>query len=289
MVKQLASWVYKQNRNYKSQTEIMKSLILRLEWKAMTNLYPQLFTTKQEQQWVARLDTLKQYIASEKRLPSLGSKDEIEKQLGNWVSKQKINYRFEMETMKIQDIRAQWEIMISQYSELFLTSSQQWMVTFVNLQRYIAATNHLPLSSSKDPKVKQLASWVSKQKQNYKNQTEIMKNQNIVALWEDFLHRYPQLFLTSEQQWMIMFGTINPPWVETNPLVTIVPNIIIESKDHLPSNISNDPMVSQKILIPKLALVATLPLVTIVPNITIESNNHLPSNISNDPMVSHKS
>jgi hypothetical protein len=303
-VKQLASWVYKQKQNYKKQTEIMKSLTLRLKWETMTKLYPQLFITK-EQQWMATLDKLKQYIASEQRLPSLGSKDGIVKKLGNWVSKQKTNYRFEMETMKIQAIRTQWETMMSQHSKLFLTSSQQWMVTFVNLQRYIAATNHLPPSSSKDPKVKQLASWVSKQKQNYKNQTEIMKNQNIVALWEDFLNRYPQLFLTSEQQWMVTLANLRqyvasndqlPQWssraATVKKLAYWVSNQKLQYK--MRTYIMKDETISKEWEAfveenPKLFGTIKSPWVATLDSVQqyIESNDHLPS-ISNDSTVSQK-
>jgi DNA-directed RNA polymerase subunit H (RpoH/RPB5) len=302
-VKQLASWVYKQKQNYKKQTEIMKSLILRLEWEAMMNLYPQLFLTK-EQQWMATLDKLKQYIASEQRLPSLGSKDWMVKKLGIWVSKQKKNYRFEMETMKNQTIRSQWETMMNLHSKLFLTSSQQWMVTFVSLQRYFAATNHLPPSSSKDPKVKQLASWVSKQKQNYKNQTEIMKNQTILAQWEAFLNRYPQLFLTSEEQWMITLANLKqyvacndqlPQWSSQN--VTVKKLAYWVSKQKLQYKmrtfIMKDETISKQWEAfeeenPKLFATIKPPWVAALDSVEqyIESNDHLPFNILNDPTVS---
>ncbi len=129
--------------------------------------------------------------------------------------------------MKNQTILVKWEAFLDRYPQLFLTSEQQWMITLANLKQYVASNDQLPQWNSQADK--KLAYWVSKQKLQYKMRTFIMKDETISKQWEAFVEENPKLF-----------ATIKPLWVETLDSV----ERYIESNDHLPSNISNDPAVS---------------------------------------------
>ena len=53
----------------------------------------------------------------------------------------------------------------------------------------------MPSKRDKDINIKILGSWLSTQKQNYKNNENIMKiNEEIKKQWEQFIEKYKELF-----------------------------------------------------------------------------------------------
>ena len=53
---------------------------------------------------------------------------------------------------------------------------------------YIKENNKLPSKHDKNKEIKSLGHWLSRQKKNYKNNTEIMKNEEIRNKWEEFIN-----------------------------------------------------------------------------------------------------
>jgi hypothetical protein len=169
------------------------------------------------QQWMVRCEELQQYIASNGQLPSRSSAFSMVKQLGEWLRTQKQNYKQKTQIMKDHSIRTHWDAFMKQHPHLFLTHKHQWRVTLEHLQQYIAEHDQLPSEFAPESTVEQLGEWVSIQTQNYGRYTNVMKDQDIRALWEAFMRDYPRLFLanadhglserllTNAQHWMVRF------------------------------------------------------------------------------------
>ena len=228
-VKQLGQWVSQQKNNYKKQINSMKDQMIQNKWGQLINQYPRLFQTS-DQQWIEKIEQVHEYITVHKSLPSEYSKDPAVKTLALWVSTQKQNYKKKIKTMKDPMIRNRWETLMTQYPIFFITKEQQRMETLHELQQFITMNDSLPSEKSKDPMVKQLGSWVSNQKQNYKKQIKSMKDKTFRTQWETLMNNYPRLFQTNEDQWMKKLDELQQ---------------FITMNDSLPSESSNDPIVKQ--------------------------------------------
>ncbi len=66
---------------------------------------------------------------------------------------------------------------------------------------YIKENNKLPSKHDKNKEIKSLGHWLSRQKKNYKNNTEIMKNEEIRNKWEEFINEYEEFFKSNEEIW----------------------------------------------------------------------------------------
>ena len=106
----------------------------------------------------------------------------------------------------------------------------QWEENLDKVKKYITANDFLPSPHSKDPTVKKLASWVSTQKQQYKKQTNIMKDPMIRNQWTQLMNQHPLMFQTNEDSWMETLNELQQ-YITTN--------------DYLPTNISKDPTVKK--------------------------------------------
>jgi predicted esterase YcpF (UPF0227 family) len=192
-IKQLGIWVSRQKNNYKNQEYIMKDENIRKEWEEFVSKYSILFMSNEEQ-WYDALEKIKLYIETNNKLPSSKDKNKDIKQLGKWVSTQKNNYKNQEYIMKDENIRKEWEEFVSKYSILFMSNEELWYDTLEKIKLYIETNNKVPSSTDKNKDIKQLGKWVSRQKNNYKNQEYIMKDENIRKEWEEFVSKYSHIF-----------------------------------------------------------------------------------------------
>jgi superfamily II DNA or RNA helicase len=213
-IKQLGIWVSTQKNNYKNQEYIMKDENIRKEWEEFVSKYTILFMSNEEQ-WYDTLEKIKLYIETNNKVPSSIDKNKDIKQLGIWVSTQKNNYKNQEYIMKDENIRKEWEEFVSKYTILFMSNEEQWYDTLEKIKMYIETNNKLPSSTDKNKDIKQLGIWVSRQKNNYKNQEYIMKDENIRKEWEEFVSKYSILFMSNEEQWYDALEKIKL-YIETN-------------------------------------------------------------------------
>ena len=144
--------------------------------------------------WKEKLEMVEEYIETNNKVPSSTDKNKDIKQLGMWVSTQKKNYKNQEYIMKDENIRKEWEEFVSKYSILFMSNEEQWYDALEKIKLYIETNNKLPSSKDKNKDIKQLGKWVSHQKNNYKNQEYIMKDENIRKEWEEFVSKYSHIF-----------------------------------------------------------------------------------------------
>ena len=77
---------------------------------------------------------------------------------------------------------------------IFKSDIEKWNENLVKLDNYIIENGKLPSNKSKDKNIKYLGGWLSNQKNKYKNNEYIMKNEEIRGLWEEFIEKYNELF-----------------------------------------------------------------------------------------------
>ena len=62
-----------------------------------------------------------------------------------------------------------------------------------------------PSSHSKDTNIRSLASFISTQEKNYKNKSQIMKEQDIYDVWTNFMEEYKESLMTQDEAWLKIF------------------------------------------------------------------------------------
>jgi superfamily II DNA or RNA helicase len=198
----LGKWTTHQKKNYIDINQIMTNEDIRNLWEEFVNKYQEVFKSN-EDIWKDNFNKLKEYINIHNILPTSCNKDETIKCLGLWVRNQAKNYEKKQYNMKNYEISTIWEEFMSlkDIKILFLNNEELWNYNKACVEEYIQKNNKLPTQTDKDKDISSLGNWIQSQKQNYKNKTKIMVNENIIALWEEFVNKYQEIFMSKEEKW----------------------------------------------------------------------------------------
>ena len=185
----IGKWLLSQKEKYKNNQFPMKDKEIRKQWEEFTEKYKDLFKTNEEI-WCENLKELDKYIKEYNKFP-----DKKNIYIYNWLHTQKQNYKNNEYIMKNEEIKKQWEEFNEKYKELFKSNEELWIDNLNKLEEYIIGNRKMPSKRDKDINIKILGSWLSTQKQNYKNNENIMKiNEEIKKQWEQFIEKYKELF-----------------------------------------------------------------------------------------------
>ena len=152
-----------------------------------------------QEKWFNMLEKLIQFIDTNNRRPSRGSKDEVEIQLAYWIRDNQTNCKdnIRKKCMKDDEIYNRWITFNNEYSELFFTKKEIWFNTLQKLIQFINTNNKKrPLRSSKDELEKRLAQWINHNQHNCKDniRKKCMKDDDIYNRWVVFIDEYMELF-----------------------------------------------------------------------------------------------
>jgi ribosomal RNA-processing protein 8 len=191
-VKTMGCWLGNQKKIYNKNKGIMANPVIRKEWKDILKTYNEYLCDNVEL-WRTRLANLKAYMDTNKTAPSKTDKNKDVKFMGIWVGTQKTNYKTKKDIMKNPDILKEWENTLDKYKEyLCIDDIQTWRTRLANLKAYMDTNKTAPSQTDQNKDVKFLATWISHQKESYKNKTKIMKNPDILKEWENTLDKYKE-------------------------------------------------------------------------------------------------
>ena len=97
--------------------------------------------------------------------------------LGIWLGTQKQNFKNKKKIMKNDEIYNIWEQFTTsdKYKQYFLSNKDEWKQKLKYLKKFIDKNGKTPSEKRKDKDEKTLGGWLSHQKKNFKNQTQIME------------------------------------------------------------------------------------------------------------------
>jgi len=130
------------------------------------------------------------------KTPSRYNKNRQENILGIWLSTQKANYNEKQFIMKNEDIIKIWKEFIEEYKNYLLTGEELWLNNLDKLKVFININGKTPSQYNKNRQENILGSWLSTQKRTYNNKQNIMKNEHIQKIWEDFIEEYKKFIIT---------------------------------------------------------------------------------------------
>ena len=197
----LGCWICAQKINYKNQQGGMKDPERRKIWEEFMNQYPDLFQSNDEK-WMEIFNKVKVFIEREGKLPTGNSKNKDEKFIGRWIVEQKENYKNQTCGMKDTKRRMIWEDFMNQYPRFFQSDHEKWMETLNQVKVFIEKEGKLPTGNSKNKDEKILGKWIDHNKENYKNQTQGMKDPKRRKIWEEFMNQYSNLFQSDDEKWI---------------------------------------------------------------------------------------
>jgi hypothetical protein len=123
--------------------------------------------------------------------------------------------------MKQQEIRVLWEQFQLEYQEYFISNEENWKNTLQQVKDYINNNKKRPSNKDKNKDIKTLGNWVCAQLTNYKNNKQIMKQQEIRVQWEQFQLEYQEYFLFNEENESIVTKSTNLDYQEDDEEIII--------------------------------------------------------------------
>ncbi len=196
----LGKWVSTQKKNYKIRKEIMKNDIIYNKFTIFLEDYKEYFLSNEEI-WNNNLENVIEYINLNKKTPSSKDKDKEIKCLGLWIVTQKKNYINQINIMKNNIIYNKFKDFLEKYKEYFVSNEEIWNNNLEEVIKYININKKTPSINDTNIKIKKIARWLFAQKQNHKNQIDIMKDDIIYNKFKDFQEKYKEYFLTNEEVW----------------------------------------------------------------------------------------
>lgn len=248
MLKNLAEWNKHQKLNFKKKIKMMKYDKYYNLWKDFTEINPKQFLGVNDR-WIDKLDRLKEFINKNQRTPSVkesndttddASDDESDNEsenvnddskLGKWFNTQKCNHKKEIKMFRFelidgikkyeyQNIVTLWNNFNEDYKKYLLQNNEQWYFRLNEVKKFLDENKDkkqkTPSSHSKDENIKRLSSFISTQKKNYLNKTQIMKESEIYEAWTNFLEEYKDSLASEDEEWLNKLNKLKLFYEENN-------------------------------------------------------------------------
>jgi len=161
-------------------------------WEDFMNRYPDLFLDNVKM-WLKKFKILEEFVEKNDRFPTNIEYD--------WFSTQRDNYKNNYHIMKNEEIKKIWEDFIEKYCYLLKDYEEIWINKFKLLENYVKIHNKFPSNLDKNEENKTLSIWRCYNNQSYKNNKNIMKNEKIKNIWEEFIDKYNYLFKDNFKNW----------------------------------------------------------------------------------------
>jgi superfamily II DNA or RNA helicase len=181
--KNLLNWLHIQNDLFKDKDFINNNKYLFNLFYNFKSKYTDLFLSNSEL-WHKNLYDLENYINVYKKRPSL------ESNLYKWLYKQLILFNQKEKHMKKNDIYEKFKNFKENCLDKLDSFEDIWHKNFNNLILYIILNKYLPSKEDINIENKKLALWMDKQVLFYKNKENLLKNNNIYNIFDEFYKKY---------------------------------------------------------------------------------------------------
>jgi len=140
--------------------------------------------------WKYNYNRFTKWVEENEKIPSDKSKNILEKQLGTFCSESRRLYKNnKLDSSKIELFE---KINLWYWA---VHPIDRWKNIIHDVEKYMDKFKERPKNNSKDPKIKQLARWLTSQNRKYNNSTGILENIHIRHLWELFVDKYGIYFM----------------------------------------------------------------------------------------------
>ena len=194
----LGSFLQNQNYSYNNKIKMMHHKKYYDIWTNFKKTYSEFFEDDSSK-WQNRLKELGEFIKTNNKSPSRYSKNEYEKNLGNWFSDQKTNYKNSIKMLAHEDIKSIWLKFNDEHKKIIMSNEEVWFDKLEKVKTYVIEHGKTP--PHKKGEKDSLGLWIITQNKNYAAKTQIMKNSEFYEIWTQFLQENNKSFKTNEEEW----------------------------------------------------------------------------------------
>ena len=210
--KQLSSWYYGQNNNYKKNKILLNSEKITKLWEEFIEKIKIYIPEDDIENWNKNYNDVLVFIENYNRRPSKESKDNTEYKLGRWVTNQFGYYKNNTYQFKNIDLKEKFKNMMLKYPKLFTDREeyniQTWFDNLELIKDYVLINNKRPISL-KNSSGLDLNTWLGKQIKYMKEKEYMLSRDNIYLAFNEFYIKYKNiLFETLEEQWGIKLNNL---------------------------------------------------------------------------------
>jgi len=209
----LGRWLNTQiSRNAKYKIGIMENEYIYKLWiEFINNEKYKIYFQTNEDIWLNRLRDVKLYLDTNNKKPSHRNKNKYDLSISSWITNTINHYKNKSQIMKNSEIYNKWTDFINdeKYMKFFIKKNQindfdRWNHNLKEVKDHIDKNKKRPGTKDKDNNISYLGEWISHQITNYKNKSQMMKNEEIYNQWTDFINdeKYKNYFLSNEEQWL---------------------------------------------------------------------------------------
>ena len=192
----------KQRLNKRKNTEEFAYVLLKIQQKRNRKEIiknDNQYSLLNKELWTNNLTKLKTFIDLNERRPNNNKK--TEKVMGSWLNTQLGNRKAEKQIMINEDIRGLWDSFIKDYNQYFFSNKELWTNNLTELKIFMDLNERRPSQNKETEKA--LGKWLSHQLDNRKSVIQIMLNDDIRSLWDNFIKDYEHYFISNEELWTI--------------------------------------------------------------------------------------
>lgn len=152
--------------------------------------------------WEDRLNMLKQYIDTNKKIPNVNDKNiKIhERNIGLWLANQKYDYKKNIKKMSISMYRNLWCKFIKKYDKYVMSYEDNWFYHMELVEQYITTHKCKPSTMSSDIDTKKLGKWIGKQASNFRLD-KYKKQKDKYNRWKLFVNKYEKYVISNDKKW----------------------------------------------------------------------------------------
>jgi len=147
------------------------------------------------------LQEVMNYIDENEKIPSTIDKDSKIKKMRQWIKNQQRNYTNKKYIMENEEIRELWKQFVKKYKKYLIFNEEKWKMRLQEVMNYIDENEKIPSTTDKDVEIKRYGQWISHQQEIYPTKKHIMVNEDIRKLWEGFVKKYQEYFISNEERW----------------------------------------------------------------------------------------
>jgi len=202
-VKQLGTWTTNQIIIYNTKSGAMSDPNIHLAWTNFISKYEEHFCDNKTY-WFNNFEAVKKYIDETGAKPKTTDKDLVIKKLGVWILTQLKYYKDKSYIMSDADVHNTWTDFVAdaKYSIHFVDNISVWKTNLIAVKRYMDEHNKRPLKA-KNSEFSCLGQWITNQLKNYKQRTQIMKDESIYLEFDTFVKdpKYAKYFIDKITDW----------------------------------------------------------------------------------------
>ncbi len=158
--------------------------------------------------WQQTFDGVAEFVSQHGKFPSQKAKDPVEKKWGNWVGKQKCNFKQNKEAMSDPDKRSLWQAFMKKYPTFSANFDARWTQSLADVRTFVVQYGKLPSREAKDPVEKKWGNWIDNQKVNFKQNKGAMSDSDKRNQWQAFVETHPVLFADFDDRWCQTFENV---------------------------------------------------------------------------------